>query len=405
MGLIGAQLGAQSGPHVVVIGGGGTGAAVCHDLCLRGFRVSLFERGELTSGSTGRHHGLLHSGARYALDDREVAHECITESRILQRITSGVIERNFGLFVALKEEEFALVERFRSACADADIETRLLKPQEALAMVPRLNPHLRAAVLTPDATLDAFRLPLQFFATARHNGAKIYPFTPVRAIEQTNGRVSAVRVYDLAAQAERLVACDMIVNAGGAWAGQIGTLADREIPLTPGPGIMVAVQGRLTDMVINRLAPPSDGDILVPQRTLTIAGTTNSHTTDPDRLETTEEDTERMIACATEFLPDFRTARVQAVWSAARPLAGTRARNSARTMSRRFVCIDHAKDAKPLEGMVSITGGKATTLRAMAEHTVDLVCAKTGLTRPCSTAEQMLLPHRAYYEQEMRYAG
>ena len=55
--------------HIIIIGGGGTGAALAHDLTLRGFKVSLFERGELLSGATGRHHGLLHSGARYAVHD------------------------------------------------------------------------------------------------------------------------------------------------------------------------------------------------------------------------------------------------------------------------------------------------------------------------------------------------
>jgi len=55
--------------RVIIIGGGGTGAAIAHDLVLRGFDVSLFERGELLSGTTGRHHGLLHSGARYAVHD------------------------------------------------------------------------------------------------------------------------------------------------------------------------------------------------------------------------------------------------------------------------------------------------------------------------------------------------
>ena len=59
--------------HIVIIGGGGTGAALAHDLALRGFQVSLFERGELLSGTTGRHHGLLHSGGRYAVDDPPAA--------------------------------------------------------------------------------------------------------------------------------------------------------------------------------------------------------------------------------------------------------------------------------------------------------------------------------------------
>lgn len=61
--------------HVLIVGGGGTGGALAHDLALRGVHVTLVERGELTSGTTGRHHGLLHSGGRYAVNDRESAVE------------------------------------------------------------------------------------------------------------------------------------------------------------------------------------------------------------------------------------------------------------------------------------------------------------------------------------------
>ena len=70
--------------HIIIIGGGGTGAALAHDLVLRGFRVSLFEKGELLSGTTGRHHGLLHSGARYAVHDSIAAQECFQENQILR---------------------------------------------------------------------------------------------------------------------------------------------------------------------------------------------------------------------------------------------------------------------------------------------------------------------------------
>ena len=78
--------GAGSTPHVLIVGGGGTGGALAHDLALRGARVTLVERGEFTSGTTGRHHGLLHSGARYAVNDRESAVECIEENMLLRRI-------------------------------------------------------------------------------------------------------------------------------------------------------------------------------------------------------------------------------------------------------------------------------------------------------------------------------
>src|SRR5919201_6430221 len=89
--------------HALIVGGGGTGGALAHDLTLRGIKVTLVERGELTSGTTGRHHGLLHSGARYAVGDRESAVECIEENVLLRKIAPGSFEENDGLFVAVTD--------------------------------------------------------------------------------------------------------------------------------------------------------------------------------------------------------------------------------------------------------------------------------------------------------------
>src|SRR5919201_1029065 len=89
--------------HVLIVGGGGTGGALAHDLTLRGLKVTLVERGEFTSGTTGRHHGLLHSGARYAVGDRESAVECIEENVLLRKIAPGSFEENDGLFVAVTD--------------------------------------------------------------------------------------------------------------------------------------------------------------------------------------------------------------------------------------------------------------------------------------------------------------
>ena len=105
----------MAGPHVIVIGGGGTGTAVAWDLSLRGARVTLLERGELTSGTTGRHHGQLHCGARYAVQDRRIGRECMQESEILRRIAGGSIEFNYGLFAALSAEDEAYAGTFLSA--------------------------------------------------------------------------------------------------------------------------------------------------------------------------------------------------------------------------------------------------------------------------------------------------
>ena len=103
--------------HALIIGGGVTGGALAHDLALRGLQVTLVERGEVTSGTTGRHHGLVHSGARYAVEDKESAVECIEENKILRRIMPGTFEENDGLFVALTGDDVAYSDRFLEACA------------------------------------------------------------------------------------------------------------------------------------------------------------------------------------------------------------------------------------------------------------------------------------------------
>jgi glycerol-3-phosphate dehydrogenase len=94
-------------PHAVVIGAGFTGCAVAHDLMLRGFQCTVLERGEIASGTSGRTHGLLHSGARYCFTDQEAAVECIDENIILRKIAAQCIEFNGGFFVALNENDLS----------------------------------------------------------------------------------------------------------------------------------------------------------------------------------------------------------------------------------------------------------------------------------------------------------
>src|SRR5487761_2193933 len=125
--------------HVVVIGAGSTGAATAHDLALRGFHVTVIERGEVASGTTGRNHCLLHSGGRYCVTDQESARECIEENTILRSIMPDLLELNDGLFVALTEADLAFKEAFLEGCAACHIPARDLPLKHALAMEPFLN--------------------------------------------------------------------------------------------------------------------------------------------------------------------------------------------------------------------------------------------------------------------------
>ena len=382
--------------HILIIGGGGTGAALAHDLALRGFKVSLCEKGELLCGTTGRHHGLLHSGARYAVHDPVAACECIAENQILRRIAPGSFEENGGLFVALDNGDLAYRKKFIAACRKSNIPVEDLSPAQALALEPHLNPNLLAAVRVPDAVMDAWRLPLRFFATARHNGARIYRYHEVIELLRRGDRVTGVRVLDLQSRNRFAIKADMVVLAVGAWSGKLGKMAGIEIPVQPAPGVMVAVENRLVNAVINRLRPAGDGDIVVPQRRLTIAGTSTWLAEDPEQFAAPAGEARRIIDLGAEMVPALAKVQSKAVWSAARPLLAEKSVSGPQGITRRFECIDH-KHRDGLEGLVSLIGGKATTLRAMAEAGADLICRKLDLDAQCRTDITPLLPHRAFY--------
>ena len=382
--------------HALIVGGGGTGAACAYDLSMRGFQVTLVERGELTSGTTGRHHGQLHSGARYAVNDPEIGRECMEEVRILGKIAAESMEMNYGLFLALADEDIAYGKRFEDACREADIPVRKLSTSEALRYEPRINDRALCAYLVPDGTLDAYRLPLQFFAGAMAHGARIRRYTRLDKIEAHNGKVEAANVTDLESGHEERLKVDVIVNAGGAWAGQIAARAGLDIPITPSPGTMVSVKGRLCNMVVSHLHPPGDGDIIVPQRKLSTIGSTQWLAEDPDRIATPEEDIRWLRERAVDLIPDFANAEFHAAWTAARPLAGKGSGDAdVRGLSRDFLVVDHGKDG--VAGMFSVIGGKATVLRAMAEKTCDAVCASVGVEAECRTADKVLPSHRRFF--------
>ncbi len=385
----------MSADHVVIVGGGATGAALAHDLTLRGVQVTLVERGEVTSGTTGRHHGLLHSGARYAVKDPESARECIQENQILRRIAPGSFELNDGLFVALTDEDLAYYDDFMEGCANTGIPTRTLSRDEALRLEPNLNPDLKLAVQVPDGTMDAMRLPLRFLATAKHNGARIHPFHQVTGLVFQGRTVAGVQVRDHRRGRDFTIAADLVVNAAGPWAEHVARMAGVDVPVVPSPGVLVAVRGRWTNMVINRLHRAGDGDIVVPQRTLSVIGTSSWVVDDPDHLDVPEEHIRLMYEKGAEMIPALARAPMRAAWAAARPLVGSRQAQSGRELSRTFKVFDHA--AEGVEGFVTIVGGKATTARIMAEVTADLVVRKLGLDAPCRTREVVLLPHTAYY--------
>ena len=384
--------------HIIIIGGGGTGAALAHDLTLRGFDVSLFEKGEFLSGTTGRHHGLLHSGARYAVHDHEAAVECIEENRILRKIAPQALEQNDGLFVAISDEDVEYGKSLMEACLSCGIGFRELSSDQAFALEPALSKDVKFALQVPDSTIDAWRLPLHFFAAARANGARLHPFCEVMGIDVQTGKVMGVDVYEYPTRKERRIKCDFLINATGAWAGRVAALAGIDVPIQPGPGVMVAVGQRITNMVINRMHPAGEGDIIVPQRNLSVLGTSLWLSDNPDKLDLPRDHIELITENCSLMVPAVKEVPVRAAWSAARPLIRDDNASNPQLISRTFECYDHLI-THGVGGFISLIGGKATTLRAMAQKTADLVCSKTGNKSPCITNKTPLPPYRNFFKK------
>jgi glycerol-3-phosphate dehydrogenase len=385
----------MSKPSVIIIGAGFTGVATAHDLALRGAEVTVVERGPIANGTSGRTHGLLHCGGRYCVKDQESAIECIEENLILRKIVPQVIEPNGGLFVALDENDLSYAETWIEGCKACNIPFKELNPQQTLAEEPYLNPKLLAAFEIPDGTFDPLRYALAFAATAKSNGVKFHLYTEVEEIIlDGKGNVAGIKVQDRTSGEHRELHADVVVNATGPWAGQIAEKAGANVPVQPTPGVMVVYDQRFVNRAINRLCKPSDGDIVLPQRRMVVVGTTSFEVEDVDYVPVFRDQIDMMLERGSELIPAIRHAKMRGAYMAARPLIG--AGTTGRSIARTFKCFDH-KESDNIEGFVTITGGKATTSRAMAEKTADIVCDKLGVTTPCTTKETPLLSYRQYY--------
>lgn len=383
-------------PFAIVIGGGFTGCAVAHDLALRGFSAILLERGELTSGTSGRTHGLLHSGGRYCVTDKESAVECIEENMTLRRIAWQCIEPNGGFFIGLTEEDLEYAPHFEQGAQECGIAIEKLSMADALKIEPHLNPKALAVYTVPDGTFDPLRLALAFAATARRHGVEFRPYHQVQKLVMKGAVVTGVEVWDRTSNTNYQMDADIVVNATGAWAGDVVKMAGIEtMPVIPTPGVMVAYDQRLINRAVNRLCPPADGDILLPQRRMMCIGTTSFEVQDPDYIPVLEDQVKFMHESAIALVPGVQNCKMRGAWMSARPLVASG--ESGRSLARTFKCFDH-QVTHGIGGLVTITGGKATTCRAMAEKTVDVVCQKMGITASCVTAEFPLDSYRTYYQ-------
>jgi glycerol-3-phosphate dehydrogenase len=182
----------------------------------------------------------------------------------------------------------------------------------------------------------------------------------------------------------------VVINASGAWAGEVAAMARLNLEVQVDKGSMVVFDGRHTRGLVNRLRSPANGDIIVPNHSATIIGTTSMNMIRPGPAQVTKEDVGALVQQATRMCPSLAKGRMVRAYAGIRSLTPSA---PGREASRGFQVVDHSKLG--IDNMLSVVGGKLTTYRLMAEKAADTACKALGSTRSSRTAQTPLCEEMA----------
>ena len=371
---------------VIVIGGGITGAGTARDCSLRGLRTLLIERNDIADGATGRNHGLLHSGARYAVTDQESATECIQENMILKKVANHCVDDTSGFFITLPEDDLGYQKNFVEACTKAGIKAEIIDPKEAIRLEPSVNPDIIGAVRVPDGSVDPFRLCSSNVVDAKLHGAEVLVYTEVTGFIFEGANIVGVKVHDKNTGNDAEYRAPITVNAAGIWGHHIAEMAGAQIGMFPAKGALLIFAHRVNGIVLNRCRKPANADILVPGDTVCVIGTTSTRVPyeECDHMRVTPDEVQLLISEGEKLAPCLGETRILRAYAGVRPLVSADNDPSGRSISRGIVLFDHEK-RDGIGGFITITGGKLMTYRLMAEMATDLVCEKLHSSAKCET--------------------
>ncbi len=388
---------------VLVIGGGVTGAGVALDAASRGLKTALVEKDDFASGTSSKSSKMIHGGLRY-LQQREfrLVYENLAErQRLLDNAPNLVSPLPFliPLFGRDGVVSKAVARSYSTALWLYDLtgglrigaKHRRVDKTEALAHLPTLNTeHLVAGFLYFDARADDARLTLTLARTAALDfDAVVANYTPViRLTTDGEGKATGAVVRPVPGDesSEFAISARSVVNATGVWADEVRALDEGTHPrsIRPAKGVHVTVPADRLPCDIAAVIPvPKDRrSIFVvswPDTDLVYLGTTDTDYQGPlDDPACTPEDVDYLLEAANNVTTSHLTRDdVTGVWAGLRPLLAPPSRGghvSERTsdLSRR-----HTVRTSP-HGVVTVTGGKLTTYRKMAQDTVDAVVRTLG---------------------------
>ena len=380
---------------VAVIGGGITGAGVALDAATRGLNVALIEKSDFASGTSSRSSKLIHGGLRY-LEQLEfsLVYESLHERAVLSRIAPHLSKPlTFLVPVYSSPAQSPLGNNRLKLAAGLWLydflagrsnvgRHRWLSRDATLELAPSLEPHgLRGAFSYYDCLTDDSRLVIEVIKSAAEYGTVVANYASAGALRQSEDGLSMILVENLLDGARFELRATVTVNATGVWSDQISKLSNSKATprLRPSKGIHVVVP---SEKLRNRTAVliPSVGEdrflFVIPWHGFTVIGTTDSdYSGDLDNPRAESREVESVIESAAAAFPSSHLSvdDVVSTYAGLRPLiAGNE--ESTKELSRKEEIYEDES------GLITITGGKLTTWRRMAEKVVDIAVRKLKTT-------------------------
>ncbi len=377
---------ASSVHDVIVVGGGVTGAGVARDLALRGVSVLLLEKSDWGAGTSGSSSWMIHGGPRYLEFDWATTQRSSQDAGYIVDIARHLVHRVVFLIPVLPGDKNNL-ERMETAMEvydrfqplkHANPHARLTKA-EALRLEPGLTPELVGAVTMEEWGVDPHRLVWANVLDAVEHGARCLNHARVTSFVRDGASVIGVRYVRDGAEVE--ARASVVVNAAGPWAPEVAGMGGQEVRLRPAKGIHVVYDRRISNFSISAESIDGRDLLLVPHGPITIVGTTDDdYYGDLDEVDVRADEVDYLLQGIERVFPPIREYRPVRATTGVRPTLH-RWRLYEDDLSRRYQVFDHP--AAP--GLLTITGGKLSMYRAMAEETADAVCTRLGVQNKCST--------------------
>jgi glycerol-3-phosphate dehydrogenase len=380
---------------VIVIGAGATGAGAALDAATRGLTVALVDRGDFAGGTSSRSTKLLHGGVRYlekavkGLDctQLDLVRGALRERQTLLRLAPHLV-RKLGIITPLYaawQIPYLLtgLKLYDLIAGQASFgRSQYLTRKETLRRFPQVQDRgLWGGVLYFDGQFDDARMNVELALTAREEGATICNYLEVIGLtKDTENKVVGVDVRDKVGHESFTIRGRAVINATGPYADAIRTMDDPEsIPLLRvSSGAHVVVEQSVCPRDVGMLIPKTkDGRVLfvLPWHGHTVIGTTDEDAKVVDEPTPTAAEIEYLLEHINKYLKrPLQRSDVLAQWSGLRPLVQSRAESSSTAALSR----DHHISVSP-SGLLTITGGKWTTYRLMAEDVIDKAVAQAGL--------------------------